>query len=118
MERIGPEPAFEAAGRARALEATGRDVIHLEIGEPDFDTPRNVSEAAARALLDDSATHYTPAAGIRSLREAMARYVGGNPVAAPLREANDFRMDPEEVASLITPRTKMIVFNSPHNPTG
>jgi len=172
MERIGTETAFEAAARARALEATGRDVIHLEIGEPDFDTPRNVSEAAARALLDGGATHYTAAAGIPPLREAiaadvkrwkgidttpdqvvvtpgakpimfyamlalieegdeviypnpgfpiyesMARYVGGNPVAAPLREANDFRMDPEEVASLITPRTKMIVFNSPHNPTG
>jgi aspartate/methionine/tyrosine aminotransferase len=172
MERIGTETAFEAAARARALEATGRDVIHLEIGEPDFDTPRNVSEAAARALLDDGATHYTPATGIQSLREAivadvarwkgitttpeqvvvtpgakpimfyamlalvdegdeviypnpgfpiyesMARYVGGTPVAAPLREANDFRMDLDEVESRITPRTKMIVFNSPHNPTG
>jgi len=172
MERIGTETAFEAAARARALEATGRDVIHLELGEPDFDTPRNVSEATARALLDEGATHYTPAAGIHSLREAivadvkrwkgidttaehvvvtpgakpimfyamlalidegdeviypnpgfpiyesMARYVGGVPVAAPLREADDFRMDPEEVASLITPRTKLIVFNSPHNPTG
>ena len=172
MERIGTETAFEAAARARALEATGRDVIHLEIGEPDFDTPRHVSEAAARALLDEGATHYTAAAGIAPLREAiaadvkrwkgidttaeqivvtpgakpimfyamlalidegdeviypnpgfpiyesMARYVGGNPVAAPLREANDFRMDVDEVAGLITPRTKMIVFNSPHNPTG
>jgi aspartate/methionine/tyrosine aminotransferase len=172
MERIGTETAFEAAARARALEATGRDVIHLEIGEPDFDTPRNVSEAAARALLDEGATHYTAAPGIPPLREAiaadvkrwkgidttpeqvvvtpgakpimfyamlaliekgdeviypnpgfpiyesMARYVGGNAVAAPLREANDFRMDPEEVASLITPRTRMIVLNSPHNPTG
>ena len=172
MERIGTETAFEAAARARALEATGRDVVHLEMGEPDFDTPRNVSEAAARALLDEGATHYTAATGISPLREAiaadvkrwkgidttpeqvvvtpgakpimfyamlalieegdeviypnpgfpiyesMARYVGGHAVAAPLREANDFRMDPEEVASLITPRTKLIVFNSPHNPTG
>ncbi len=172
MERIGTETAFEAAARARALEATGRDVIHLELGEPDFDTPRHVSEAAARALLDEGATHYTAATGIAPLREAivadvkrwkgihtspeqvvvtpgakpimfyamlalvddgdeviypnpgfpiyesMARYVGGTPVAAPLREANDFRMDVDEVASLITPRTRMLVFNSPHNPTG
>jgi len=172
MGRIGTETAFEAAARARALEETGRDVIHLELGEPDFDTPRHVSEAAARALLDEGATHYTPAAGIPALREAiaedarrrkgihatagqvivtpgakpimfyamlalvddgdeviypnpgfpiyesMARYVGGTPVAAQLREANDFRMDVDEVASLITPRTRMLVLNSPHNPTG
>lgn len=172
MERIGTETAFEAAARARALEATGRSVIHLEIGEPDFDTPRNVSEAAARALLDEGATHYTAATGIPPLREAivadvrrwkgidttpeqvvvtpgakpimfyamlalvddgdeviypnpgfpiyesMARYVGGVPVAAPLRESNDFRMDVDEVASLITPRTRLLVFNTPHNPTG
>jgi aspartate aminotransferase len=172
MERIGTETAFEAAARARALEATGREVIHLEIGEPDFDTPRHVSEAAARALLDEGATHYTAATGIEPLREAivddvrrwkgidttpeqvvvtpgakpimfyamlalvddgdeviypnpgfpiyesMARYVGGTPVAAPLREANDFRMDVEEVASLITPRTRLLVLNTPHNPTG
>ena len=172
MERIGTETAFEAAARARALEATGREVIHLEIGEPDFDTPRHVSEAAARALLDEGATHYTAATGILPLREAivadvrrwkgiettpeqvvvtpgakpimfyamlaliddgdeviypnpgfpiyesMARYVGGVPVAAPLREANDFRMDVDEVASLITDRTRLLVINSPHNPTG
>jgi aspartate aminotransferase len=172
MERIGTETAFEAAARARALEATGRHVIHLEMGEPDFDTPRNVSERAAQALLDEGATHYTAATGILPLREAivadvkrwkgitaspdqvvvtpgakpimfyamlalieegdeviypnpgfpiyesMARYVGGTPVAAPLREANDFRMDVEEVASLITDRTRVVVINSPHNPTG
>lgn len=172
MERIGTETAFEAAARARALEATGRDVIHLEIGEPDFDTPRNVSEAAATALLDGGQTHYTAATGIAPLREAivadvkrwkgieaspeqvvvtpgakpimfyamlaliddgdeviypnpgfpiyesMARYVGGVPVAAPLRESNDFRMDVEEIAGLVTPRTKLLVINSPHNPTG
>ena len=172
MDRIGTETAFEAAARARALEATGRDVIHLEIGEPDFDTPRHVSEAAARALLDEGATHYTAAIGIEPLREAivadvkrwkgisttpervvvtpgakpimfyamlalvddgdeviypnpgfpiyesMARYVGGTPVAAPLREANDFRMDLDEVTSLVTDRTKLLVINTPHNPTG
>jgi aspartate/methionine/tyrosine aminotransferase len=172
MERIGTETAFEAAARARALEATGRDVIHLEMGEPDFDTPRNVSERAARALLDEGATHYTAATGILPLREAiaadvkrwkgitaspdqvvvtpgakpimfyamlalieegdeviypnpgfpiyesMAAFVGGRPVPAPLREANDFRMDVDEVASLVTDRTRLIVINSPHNPTG
>ncbi len=172
MERIGTETAFEAAARARALEATGRHVIHLEMGEPDFDTPRNVSERAATALLDEAATHYTAAVGIQPLREAiaadvkrwkgidvspdqvvvtpgakpimfyallaliedgdeviypnpgfpiyesMARYVGGTAVAAPLRETDDFRMDVDEVASLITPRTKLLITNSPHNPTG
>jgi len=172
MERIGTETAFEAAARARALEATGRDVIHLEIGEPDFDTPRHVSEAAAHALLDQKMTHYPPAVGIAPLRaaiaadvkrwkgidatpeqvivtpgakpimfyamlglinegdeviypnpgfpiyESMARYVGGVAVPAPLREANDFRMDVAEVASLVTDRTRMIVTNSPQNPTG
>jgi aspartate/methionine/tyrosine aminotransferase len=172
MERIGTETAFEAAARARALEASGRDVIHLEIGEPDFDTPRHVSEAAVKALLDDKMTHYPPATGIAPLKtalaadvkrwkgidatpeqvvvtpgakpimfyamlalinegdeviypnpgfpiyESMARYVGGTAVPAPLREANDFRMDVAEVASLVTDRTRMIVTNSPHNPTG
>ena len=172
MDRIGTETAFEAAARARALEATGRDVIHLEIGEPDFDTPRHIKDAAARALLEEGMTHYTAAEGIRPLREAiaadvkrwkglevspeqvivtpgakpimfyamlalieegdeviypnpgfpiyesMARYVGGTAVSAPLREENDFRMDVAEVASLVTDRTRLIIFNSPHNPTG
>ena len=172
MERIGTETAFEAAARARALEATGRDVIHLEIGEPDFDTPRHIKEAAMRGLLDENMTHYTPATGIAPLKaaiaddvlrwkgiqaspeqvvvtpgakpimfyamlalinegdeviypnpgfpiyESMAAYVGGVPVAAPLREANDFRMDAAEVASLVTDKTRLIIFNSPHNPTG
>ena len=71
MERIGTETAFEAAARARALEATGRDVIHLEIGEPDFDTPANIRTAAQRAL-DDGWTHYGPALGLPVLREAIA----------------------------------------------
>jgi aspartate/methionine/tyrosine aminotransferase len=172
MSRIGTETAFEAAARARALEATGRDVIHLEIGEPDFDTPRHIKDAAVRALLDQGMTHYTAAEGIGPLRQAiaddvrrwkgieaspdqvvvtpgakpimfyamlallnegdeviypnpgfpiyesMAEYVGGVAVAAPLREEREFRMDVEEVASLVTPRTRLIVLNSPHNPTG
>src|SRR3989337_936906 len=172
MGLIGTETAFEAAARARALEATGRDAVHLELGEPDFDTPAHISDAASQALLADKMTQYTAATGIAPLKaalvadvkrwkgidttpdqvvvtpgakpimfyamlalinegeeviypnpgfpiyESMARYVGGSPVAAPLREANDFRMDVDEVAGLVTDRTKLIVINPPHNPTG
>ena len=171
MERIGTETAFEAAARARALEATGRDVIHLEIGEPDFDTPANIREAAKRAL-DEGWTHYPPAPGLPQLREAIAadasarkrfpvdpervivtpgakpimffallvladagdeviypdpgfpiyesmtRYVGATAVPLPIRQENGFRLDPDELASLVTPRTRLVVFNSPANPTG
>jgi aspartate aminotransferase len=171
MDRIGTETAFEAAARARALEATGRSVIHLEIGEPDFDTPSNISEAAKRAI-DEGATHYTPTVGIPQLRQAIAAdatarkgfavspdrvivmpgakpvmfytmlalieegdeviypdpgfpiyesmvsYAGGTPVPCPIRQENGFRLDPAELASLVTPRTKLIVINSPANPTG
>jgi aspartate/methionine/tyrosine aminotransferase len=171
MDSIGTETAFEAAARARALEATGRSVIHLEIGEPDFDTPRNVREAA-KAALDAGATHYPPFAGIVDLRAAIAedsaarkgfpiepsqvfvtvggkgvmvyailalvdpgdevivpdpgypiyesltRFVGGTPIPIPIRMANEFRLDVDELASLITPRTKLLVVNSPANPTG
>ena len=172
MGRIGTETAFEAAARARALQATGRDVIHLEIGEPDFDTPRNISEAAADALLNQGMTHYTPATGIPQLKQAivddarrhkgieatpeqvivtpgakpimfyamlalledgdeaiypnpgfpiyesMIEFVGAKAVAAQLRAENEFRMDVDEVASLVTDRTRLIVLNSPQNPTG
>ena len=171
MVGIGTETAFEAAARARALEATGRDVIHLEIGEPDFDTPENIREAAKKAL-DDGWTHYGPALGLPQLREAIAndasrrkgfavdpanvvvtpgakpimfialltlvepgdeviypdpgfpiyesmtRYAGGTPVPIGLRMENDFRMDPAEIREKVTDRTKLIIFNSPHNPTG
>ncbi|CAN5253490.1 pyridoxal phosphate-dependent aminotransferase [soil metagenome] len=171
MTGIGTETAFEAAARARALEATGRDVIHLEIGEPDFDTPVNIRRAAQRAL-DDGWTHYGPALGQPQLREAIAadararkhfpaeadnvivtpgakpimfysmlalveagdeviypdpgfpiyesmtRYAGATPVPIPLREENDFRLDPDELRGLVTDRTRLIIFNSPHNPTG
>jgi aspartate aminotransferase len=171
MQLIGTETAFEAAARARALEATGREVIHLEIGEPDFDTPVNVREAAKRAL-DGGATHYAPFAGIPDLRAAIAedftarrgmavpadrvfvtvggkgvmyyaimalvepgdevivpdpgypiyasvtRFVGGTVVPIAIRQENDFRLDIDELISLVTPRTKMIVLNSPANPTG
>ncbi len=171
METIGTETAFEAAARARALEATGRSVIHLEIGEPDFDTPANVREAA-KGAIDAGRTHYPPFPGIPELRSAIAadatarkgfavdpanvfvtvggkgvmyyailalvdpgdevivpdpgypiyesvtRFVGGIPVAIPIRQENAFRLDPDELASLVTPRTKLIVINSPANPTG
>ncbi len=171
MVGIGTETAFEAAARARAWEAQGHDVIHLEIGEPDFDTPQNIREAAKRAL-DEGWTHYGPPLGQPRLREAIAaesarwrgfapdpanvvvtpgakpimyyailaliepgdeviypdpgfpiyesmtRFTGGTPVPYALREENDFRLDPDELRSLVTPRTKLIILNSPHNPTG
>jgi aspartate aminotransferase len=171
MNEIGTETAFEAAARARALEATGRSVVHLEIGEPDFDTPANIREAAKHAL-DTGRTHYPPFPGIPELRSAIAadtaarrgfaadpanvfvtvggkgvmyytilalvdpgdevivpdpgypiyesvtRFAGGTPVAIPIRQENEFRLDPDELASLVTPRTKLIVINSPANPTG
>jgi aspartate/methionine/tyrosine aminotransferase len=171
MELIGTETAFEAAARARKLEATGVDVVHLEVGEPDFDTPANIRAAAKRAL-DEGKTHYAPFPGIPELREAIAddatarkrfpvvpeqvfvtvggkgvmlyaiqalvdegdevlvpdpgypiyeslvSWIGGTSVPVPIRQANEFRLDPDELASLVTPRTTMIVLNSPANPTG
>ncbi|MGP1673987.1 MAG: pyridoxal phosphate-dependent aminotransferase [Candidatus Limnocylindrales bacterium] len=171
MSTIGTESAFEVSARARALEAEGKSIIHLQIGEPDFDTPANVREAAKRAL-DDGATHYAPFAGIPALREAIAadvalrkhvtadpsqvfvtvggkgvmlyailglvdpgdevlvpdpgypiyesltRFVGATPVPIPIRMENDFRLDVDELASLVTPRTRVLFINSPANPTG
>ena len=171
MARLGTETAFEAAARARALEATGRSIVHLEIGEPDADTPANVRAAAKRAL-DAGATHYAPFPGIPALREAiaddatarkgfpvapervfvtvggkgvmvyailglvdegdevivpdpgypiydsLARFVGATPVPIPIRMANAFRLDVDELAGLITARTRLLVLNSPANPTG
>ena len=171
MERLGTETAFEVLVRAKALEAQGRDVVHLEIGEPDFDTPGNVIEAGCAALRGGW-THYGPAAGQPELRLAIVDYInrsrgtsyapdqvvvtpGGKPimffvilalldegdeaiypdpgfpiyrsmidfvgakaVPAPLREEKEFRLDVEELASLITPRTRLLIINSPANPTG
>ena len=171
MQTIGTESAFEVSARARALEATGRSIIHLQIGEPDFDTPANVREAA-KAALDAGATHYPPFPGIPRLREAIAadatarkgfpvepsnvfvtvggkgvmlyailglvdqgddvlvpdpgypiyesltRFVGGNPIPVPIRMSNDFRLDVDELASLVTPRARGLIINSPANPTG
>jgi len=171
MTRLGTETAFEVLVKAKALEAQGRDIIHLEIGEPDFDTPANIIEAGCDAL-HRSFTHYGPSAGLMELREVIAKYVsetrrvnvapdevvvvpGGKPIiffsvlalaeegdeiiypnpgfpiyesminyvgakAVPirLREELDFRLDVDELASLINDRTKLIILNSPQNPTG
>jgi aspartate/methionine/tyrosine aminotransferase len=171
MARLGTETAFEVLVKARALEAKGRDVVHMEIGEPDFDTPANIIEAASDAL-HKGWTHYGPSAGLPALREAIAEeisrsrkvpvkgeevvvvpggkpiifftilalvdegdeviypnpgfpiyesminFMGGRAVPIRLREKMDFRLDVEELRSLITDRTRLIILNSPQNPTG
>jgi aspartate/methionine/tyrosine aminotransferase len=171
MSRLGTETAFEVLNRARALEKQGKNIVHLEIGEPDFDTPSNVVEAGVKALRGGW-THYGPSAGLPELRQAIAEYVsrtrkvkvapeevvvvpGGKPIiffsilalvdagdeviypnpgfpiyesminylggkAIPihLQEEHDFALDVVELASRITDRTKLIIINSPHNPTG
>jgi len=171
MARLGTETAFEVLVRAKELEAQGRNVIHLEIGEPDFDTPVNIREAA-KAALDEGYTHYGPSAGLPVLRQAIAEEItrtrgvgvgpdnvvvtpGGKPiiffsllacvdpgdeviypnpgfpiyesvinwmgaraVPLPIREENDFSVDLDELAGLITPRTTFMILNSPGNPTG
>jgi aspartate aminotransferase len=171
MNHIGQETAFEVLVKARALEAQGRSVVHLEIGEPDFETPGHIV-AAAQQALEEGYTHYGPGAGMPELRQAvalylkrwrgidvdparvvitpggkpimffailalvnpgdeviypdpgfpiyesMARFVGGKPVPMPLREKRRFRFDPDEFRQLVTDRTRLIIINSPHNPTG
>lgn len=171
MNRLGTEGAFEVARKARALEAEGRAIIHLEFGEPDFPTPSNIVEAGIRALRDGK-TKYTASNGILPLREAIVEHIsrtrgiaitpnqvvvtpgakpimfftllalvepgdevlypnpgfpiyesminfcGGKPVPYTLREANHFRFDPAEFRARASRRTKLIILNSPHNPTG
>ena len=171
MERLGTESAFEVLAKAKALEAQGREIVHLEIGEPDFDTPPHVI-AAAQQALDKGFTHYVPAPGIPELRTAVADFLdrtgrlsttpdrvlitpgakpimfftilalceegdevlypdpgfpmyasiasfaGAKPVPVPLREENGFVIDPDELRSLVTDRTKLLILNSPHNPCG
>jgi len=171
MSRLGTETAFEVLDRARALEKQGKEIIHLEIGEPDFDTPANVVEAGVDALRKGW-THYGPSAGLPELRQTIADYVGrtrkvpvssdevvvvpggkpiiffvilaliesgdevlypnpgfpiyesmvnysvGKGIPIPLREERDFSVDVKELASLITDHTRLIILNSPHNPTG
>jgi aspartate aminotransferase len=171
MERLGTESAFAVLAQAQALERSGRSIVHLEIGEPDFPTPAHIVDAAVASLRDGN-THYVPAPGVLPLRESVcdflartgrleatpdrvvitpgakpvmfytilalceegdevlypdpgfpmyesiAAFSGAVPVAVPLREENEFRMDPEEVQSLVTDRTKLLILNSPHNPCG
>ena len=171
MSRIGTESAFEVLTRARALEAQGRDIIHLEIGEPDFETPRHIVEAGKKAL-DEGWTHYGPSQGLPELREAIAEYIsttrgievsaanvcvtpGGKPiiffpmlallgpgdeaiypnpgfpiyesmirvtgataVPVPLIEERGFSFDLSVFRAKLSSRTKMVVLNSPQNPTG
>jgi len=171
MERLGTETAFSVLARAKQLEAQGKHVVHLEIGEPDFDTPQHIIDAACEAM-NNGFTHYGPSAGDPEFRETIAwhlnrtrgtdyaaenitvvfgakpiiywgitacvdegdeviypnpgfpiyesmiNFVGATPVPCPLREKNDFRFDVDELASLVTPKTSMIIINSPQNPTG
>jgi aspartate/methionine/tyrosine aminotransferase len=171
MGRLGTESAFEVLARARALERQGRDIVHLEIGEPDFDTPEHIRESAKQAL-DAGATHYGPSAGLPELRAAIARhiaetrsipvspdevvvtpgakpimffailalvnrgdeviypnpgfpiyesvihFVGGVPVAIPLVEDTGFGFDLAMLERRVSRKTKLIIINSPQNPTG
>jgi aspartate/methionine/tyrosine aminotransferase len=172
MTLLGTESAFEVLARAKALEAAGNPIVHLEIGEPDFPTAPHIVEAAVEALHAGH-THYVPAPGIMPLRESVAafldrtgrmrgigpdrvvitpgakpimfytimalagpgdevlypdpgfpmyesitRFAGATPVPIPLREENQFRIDTEELESLISERTRLLVLNSPHNPCG
>lgn len=171
ISRLGTESAFAVLAQARALEAEGRRIVHLEIGEPDFPTPSHIVEAAIDGLRAGH-THYVPAQGTIELREAVSAFLektgrlsaapdqvvvtpgakpimfytilalcqegdevlfpdpgfpmyesitaltGAVPVSVPLREENSFRVDPAEVESLITPRSKLLILNSPHNPCG
>ena len=171
MSRLGTESAFEVLARARALEAQGKEIIHLELGEPDFETPKHISDATVKALRDGH-TRYGPAPGMLEFRqviaenvsrsrgidvrpehvvvtpggkpimffailalvdegdeviypdpgfpiyESMIRFVGAKAVPLPLREEKDFGFDTDELAKLITSKTRMIIINSPENPTG
>ena len=171
MSRLGTESAFDVLARARNLEAQGRDIVHLQIGEPDFDTPRHIIEAGADALRNGF-THYGPAAGLPQLRDAIAEYVsrtrgidvsrdrvmvtpGGKPIMSwtiealcqegdeviipnpsypiyesmanfvgatvvplPILEERQFKFDPDDLHARLSPKTKLVVLNSPANPTG
>ncbi len=171
MSRLGTESAFEVLAKAKALEAKGKDMVHLEIGEPDFDTPDNIREAGAKAIWDGY-THYSAAQGIPELRKTIAEivgkekgldvkpeevvvtpgakpimffsilalvdegdeviypnpgfpiyesvieFVGAKAVPAKLEESREFCFDVDALKKLVTPKTKMIIINSPQNPTG
>jgi aspartate/methionine/tyrosine aminotransferase len=173
VSRLGSEAAFTVFGRARALQALGRDIIHFEIGEPDFDTPAHI-KAAGKAAIDANFTHYAPNPGLMEFREliadyatrfrglrvpffaenvvvapgakpiiwnlltalldpgdemvyaepayptyaAAAEYLRAVPVPVPLRESRKFSIDLDELTAKVTPRTKVLIINSPSNPTG
>jgi aspartate/methionine/tyrosine aminotransferase len=171
MANLGTETAFEVLAKAKKLEAEGKSIIHLEIGEPDFDTPKNIIDAAVKSVQSGD-THYTPSNGILPLRESIARYMsrtrgldfhpdevvmmpggkpvmffaiialvdegdeviypnpgfpiyesmikfmGGKPVPIPLKEEKGFAFDPEDLRKLITDKTKLLIMNTPQNPTG
>src|SRR3979409_2033367 len=171
MSRLGTEGAFEVLAKARRLEAQGKKIVHLEIGEPDFATPDNIVEAGISAM-QNGFTHYTPASGIFEAREAVAgfvartlktevdpgevvlvpgsknvllftllatiepgdevilpdpgypayasqvNFIGGVPRTVTLREETGFRMDLDELASLVNKKTRMLIINTPQNPTG
>jgi len=171
MSRLGTETAFEVLARARALEAQGKEIIHLEIGEPDFDTPINIRNAAKKAI-DEGMTHYGPAAGLPEARKTIAAYisrtrkisvnpdqvvvtpgakpimffvvlacvdegdeviypnpgfpiyesaidfVGAKSVPIQLKEENEFRINIDDLKKLITKKTRLLILNSPQNPTG
>lgn len=171
IQKLESEGAYVVLAKAKAMERQGKSIIHLQIGEPDFDTPRNIIDAAVKAMQNGQ-THYAPSAGIPEAREAGAEYlsktrgikiapeqvvvmpgakpfiycgvvalinagdevivpnpgyppyrsvvkfVGATPVPVRLREENDFRFKIDEFRKLITPKTKMVILNSPCNPTG
>jgi aspartate/methionine/tyrosine aminotransferase len=171
MKNLGTETAFLVLAKAKALEAKGKNVVHLEIGEPDFDTPVNIKTAAKKAL-DEGYTHYGPAPGLPPLRKAIAEYMsksrgmqftsdqvvvtpggkpimffailacvdegdeviypnpgfpiyesvinflGAKPVPLVLKEERGFRFDIDDLRKLITSKTRMLVINTPQNPTG
>lgn len=171
MSRLGTETAFEVLAKARKLEAQGKHIVHLEIGEPDFDTPKNICDSAKKAI-DEGFTHYGPSAGLMEARSVVADYicrsrgvktdaeevvitpggkpimfyvilalvdegdevvypnpgfpiyesvinfVGGKAVPVHIKEENDFNLDVCELEKLITPKTKLLIINSPANPTG
>jgi len=171
MADLGTETAFEVLAKAKALEAQGRDIIHLEIGEPDFDTPPNIKDAAIKAIQENY-THYNPSAGLMGTREAFANYIstdrgvdvkpsqivvtpgakpiifytalalldpgdeavypnpgfpiyesminytGAKAVPIPLEEEHGFAFRPEKLDEVVSDKTKLVIINSPQNPTG
>jgi aspartate/methionine/tyrosine aminotransferase len=171
MKRLGTETAFDVLVRAKKLEAQGHEIVHLELGEPDFDTPKHICDTAVKAI-NEGYTHYNPAAGYPDLRkiisdeinktrgittnpeqvvvvpggkpimfygifalvdegdeviypnpgfpiyESLINFIGAKPIPIPLREENDFRLDVQELSKLVSPKTKLLIINSPQNPTG